>query len=106
MGVYFEVPHGRDFVRPPPWHPPALRIVGLCGALAESGERKKRSFGKGGLFRKVHVLEILENLETLEILEKPQTGKERGIRPFSRASGDFRDFRDSRDSSSEKTPFA
>ena len=35
-------------------------------------------FGKRGLFRKVHFLEILENLEILEILENPQTVENKG----------------------------
>ena len=39
---------------------------------------KKGSFGKGGLFRKGHVLEILENLEILEILESLQTVENKG----------------------------
>ena len=40
--------------------------------------RKRGSFGKRGLFRKVHFLEILENLEILEILESPQTVENKG----------------------------
>ena len=35
-------------------------------------------FGRRGLFRKVHLLEILENLEILEILENPQAVENKG----------------------------
>ena len=40
--------------------------------------RKKGVFWKGGLFRKVHFLEILENLEITESLENRQTVENKG----------------------------
>ena len=40
--------------------------------------RTKGVFGKRGLFRKVHFLEILENLEILEFLENPETVENKG----------------------------
>ena len=51
---------------------------------------------------------LFGKVRCLEILEKPQTGKQRRIRPSSRDPREFKDFRDSRDprdSSSDKTPF-
>ena len=41
-------------------------------------KKHKIGFGKRGLYRKVHFLEILENLEILEILENPQAVEYKG----------------------------
>ena len=54
-------------------------VLFICFSFStESGAEKGGLFGKGGLFRKVHFLEIPENLEILEISENPQTAENKG----------------------------
>ena len=45
---------------------------------AKNTENPQNCVGFGGLFRKVHFLEILENMEILEILENRQTAENEG----------------------------
>ena len=55
----------------------------MCGSRflkvrPPTSNSEKGVFGKRGLFRKVHFLEIQENLEIPEILENPQTVEDKG----------------------------
>ena len=76
-----------------------------CGFLHPPLQSPK----KRGLFRKVpFIQEILESefRDTRYAREPPDSGKQRGIRPFFCDPRDLSEFRYSRDSSSEKDPLS
>ena len=72
LGKRLEVP---DILLPDVRDQPSRLLAIISGFSFPSHQV---GFGKRGLFRKVHFLEILENLEILEILENSQTVENKG----------------------------
>ena len=70
--------------------------------------RQKGSFAKGVFSEKSIFRDSREFRDSRDFREPPDCGKQRRIRPFSRASRESRDFRDSRDFSTAfvMTPFS